>query len=795
MDQNNPARFLDTAYNALKANPGATNQILQAAAQGQPVGLKGLAAAAAQQNQQEAQKAMAALQQQGPQPNIVQKLATQGIMSQMDTGLPIAPQMGAPEEMPQQMMAGGGLVAFAGGGNVLPPDVIDAIQSHFAEGGDVRGYAEGDEIAEALRRSFGFGPKAEATAEEMARLERIIAGQRIPMGMEESLRVPFQGPSEASAAAEAEALRNKIAGQRITQGMSESVAPKPFGLTGPHASSVQDEMARLDELLRKRRAAEPMLEGLQKAAKYTPEATTSTVEPTSSMTAKLTESAKPRLVGMNPADAAAEMERLTPQGSKWASGAADEAFNFGKLSELAGKLPESVKATGRFLGKAAPYSLALDPRVRALVKANVGGAKMLSERLDESEDSDLKKWLLAHGAPDLTPSSGGEDVLQGLAALRENYAYGGEVQGYAEGDLIKSLTGQSESPGIGLLKRAADLFTPDVNEAISRDEFDARRAGMEQKEKDTATLDRLLENYPRSQTKAPATPTWQQHPDPHTGTPATPKTLVHPEGAKLDKTFEQSKVDTGTKTTDKEVDTGLGAIAPGMDMEKMRDLIMGLGGRKEMSPEMLQQLGDLKDSARTSTILQSVLGALGGGLTDPYGGRFALGRAALGALGGYQKGIGSEEEIGRKAFDVLRGYADAPAEEKAKATDELFGIQAKAAERQSAERIADLKGMDAMERLLYSEYGKNYRYGQGKPVDEAKLAQIQNLALDNAQKKIDAINKQRENAIPAKPPLSAAEEQAIMREAFTSQQQFIQSGGTNLGLGGGQLGSTRPIIQ
>lgn len=127
MDQNNPARYLDTAYGALKANPGATNQILQAAAQGAPVGLKGLAAAAAQQSQQQAQQAMAALQQQGPQPNIVQKLASQGIMSQMDTGLPMAPQMNAPEEMPQQMMAAGGLVSFADGGNVLPPDVIDAI--------------------------------------------------------------------------------------------------------------------------------------------------------------------------------------------------------------------------------------------------------------------------------------------------------------------------------------------------------------------------------------------------------------------------------------------------------------------------------------------------------------------------------------------------------------------------------------------------------------------------------------------------------------------------------------------
>ena len=74
MDFNNPEKYLTTAYDALKDNPNATNQIIQAAAQGQPVGLRGLAAAAAQQSQQQAQQAAAAQQQQGPQPTIMQKL-------------------------------------------------------------------------------------------------------------------------------------------------------------------------------------------------------------------------------------------------------------------------------------------------------------------------------------------------------------------------------------------------------------------------------------------------------------------------------------------------------------------------------------------------------------------------------------------------------------------------------------------------------------------------------------------------------------------------------------------------
>jgi hypothetical protein len=236
-------------------------------------------------------------------------------------------------------------------------------------------------------------------------------------------------------------------------------------------------------------------------------------------------------------------------------------------------------------------------------------------------------------------------------------------------------------------------------------------------------------------------------------------------------------------------------------LEHFRDMMMELRGHKTMTPEVSKELEDLRSSARTSTILRSLLGGLGAGLSSPYGGRFALGKAALGSLAGYEKGIGSEEEIGRKAFDVLRGYADAPAEEQTAAMDKILGITSKAAELQAQRDVAELKGEGALERLLYSEYGKNFRYGQGKPVDEAKLAQIQNLALDNAQKKIDAINKQRADAIPAKPPLTTQEEQTIMRDAFLRQQQFIQSGGTNIGLGAniaagqaGGLGGGAPLI-
>ena len=735
MDQNNPARYLDTAYNALKSNPSATNQVLQAAAQGAPVGLKGLAAAAAQQSQQQAQQAMAALQQQGPQPNIVQKLATQGIMSQMDTGLPMAPQMGSPEEMPPQMMAAGGLVSFAEGGGVLPPDVIDAIQSHFASGGDVRGFAGGEDIdlSEALRRSFGFGPKAGATAEEIARLENIIAGQRIPMGMEESLRVPFQGQSELSVADEMEALRNKIAGQRITQGMSEAVAPKPFGLQGPHPSAIQDEMSRLDEILRKRRASERMLEGMSKSAQYNPEASVATETAPSSMTAKMTEAAKPKLRGMTAADAAAEYERLTPAGAKWAAPASEGAMDFSKLKELAGR----AKGLG---------SMAMDiPMLDFWLKAGGTAADLntaMAKKVSGLDTSKLPAWL--GGAETPTPYT--ERSVPELGTVQ--YPYEEE---------------ESEEQ---------------VGEPILRDP---------------------------SRKKAPATKTWQQNPDPHTGTQATPKQIVHEEGQKVDKAFEQAKVDTGTKTTDQQVEAAKGLdMLGGGGLEHMRDLIAELRGHKEMAPEMSQRLADIEDKARTSTIIQSVLGGFAGGLSNPYGGRFALGSSAAGALGGYQKGIASEEEIGRKAFDVLRGYADAPAEEQAKAVDLLFGQMGETAKLQSAERIAAARGNTLEEKLAYLRQQELYRMAHpelhgGALGLRGSLTQGDILQAElKATQATEEWAKTKESTPPFKAP-TEKEKQDYKRNLLNSA--MASATGQSTGLGGnintaqsGGLGGGSPLI-
>lgn len=569
MDQNKPARFLDTAYNALKANPGATNQILQAAAQGQPVGLRGLAAAAAQQSQQEAQKAMTALQQQGPQPNIVQKLATQGIMSQMDTGLPMAPQMGAPEEMPQQMMAGGGLVSFADGGNVLPPDVIEAIQSHFAEGGEVRGFTEGKNVDLDWRM-----------------LDPTLSDESFIHALE----------------------RNKQAARE-----------------------------------------EALLSG-------------------------------------------------------------DMAFTRSPYKEEEWARAEAKAPTG--VRQGSPYE-----------KANAA-------------------FLELFGNP--TPEQYGQSYLSPSM--------------WAKG---------AEPAGLGLGAISAELPKEAPKETTK-------------------------------ETKTPATPaTWK--PESHDRTEVKPSPRLSDEAAKVYKPFDEAKTDvpSAAVTPDSEAQ-GLGGLDQGKEMV---DYIKSLYGEKKMDPEIAKKLADLEDKARTSTILQSVLGGLAGGLSNPYGGRFALGSAALQALGGYQKGIGSEEDIQRKALDIERAYADQPADLQRTAAKEYFDLAKEKAKMLSAERVAGERSESALDRLLRSEEGKLLRSqimsGQKGDVTEGQKLTAWNQAREQAAKEI------KDEYIGATPPEGELERRT-QKHYLAALNSIITATGGGLGagqaqqqqsgLGGGATPTGRSII-
>ena len=617
MDQNKPARFLDTAYNALKANPGATNQILQAAAQGQPVGLRGLAAAAAQQSQQEAQKAMTALQQQGPQPNIIQKMATQGIMSQMDTGLPMAPQMGAPEEMPQQM-AGGGLVSFADGGNVLPPDVIEAIQSHFAEGGEVRGFAGGEEIMALLRG----------------------AAEELPYGEMGSF---IEGP-----------------------GATPRAMPTDYGPMGSFIEGAPREAPSRMDLLKKFLGKE-----------------------------------------ISPAEIEAGIASKLKGG---VGKAVDPLLKYGKT---AGSL---FRAANPIMYASNLYEVGdiiADPQNRA--------------NFSEDWQREMPTWL----------GGSGEQA--------------GETTGALDYDLSK--------------------VAPPKESGIEK----AVRTSFENPEKST----------------------WV--PEPHDGHEVVPRQRVPVEGQKVSQEFKEAKKDvpSAAATPDSEAQ-GLGGLDQGKEMV---DYIKSLYGEKKMDPEIAKKLADLESNARTSTILQSVLGGLAGGLSNPYGGRFALGSAALQALGGYQKGIGSEEDIQRKALDIERAYADQPADLQRAAAKEYFDLAKEKAKMLSAERVAGERSESALDRLLRSEEGKLLRSqimsGQKGDVTEGQKLTAWNQAREQAAKEI------KDEYIGATPPEGELERRT-QKHYLAALNSIIAATGGGLGagqaqqqqsgLGGGATPTGRSII-
>lgn len=803
-DRNAPDRYLDTAYKALKGNPNATNQVLQAAAKGQAVGLKGLAAAAAQQSQNQAQQAMAQQQGQaaGQQPTIIQKLAQQGqgIMGQLPGSIQLA---SAPTEgMAPQSMAGGGLVAFADGGaigndidgsfgyeaadaygdgsqgyaggglvafaegGVLPPDVIDAIQSHFAQGGAVRGFAEGDflsldevrtkydqmqkEIQDLLERkqleSKYRGLKG-MSPEEMAR-EKARHAERVKMGrlsessgFEPSAAEPEpKGPGYSDVYSEARAERApEPASYRNLYGNAPrsikeqyaptaepSAPPRPgYGdlypqSRGPGAPSMYERATYKDIY--------PSAEGAPEYTPYRPP-----------------EGPGPSMMERLAAHSAEPPARLDPNMAKLARAAgqdlpeipkAADAWTGGEGFSGMGKLGAFGKGLGRLVSN--PALGLLSPEVRGAANLYTGAAK---------------KAVGMDGLQDIV--SGANQMFDvGLPELPEEDRMG----------QLKSAFGRAG----------------EINPAISREEWGKRKASNKDAEiKQEGTY------VPDPATVAPNQPE------------ITPKSEVHKEGQKVSEEFRTVKQPTPSVATTPGADTasltsgesygvpesmGLGGL------EQARDLIKQLRGEQRMDPEIAKRLEDMQSGARNSTIMQSIMGALGKGLTSRPGGRIALGEAALGALAGYQHGASSEDDMQRKAFDVYKQYADMPISEQQKAADFILKAEQEKAAQQSAERIAENKGEDALERLLRSEAGKNIRSermaGQKGGLTEGQKLQAITQAREDAAKSIarDFIGKE--------PPPGELERR--IQNYYISALRTMNAGEVALsgGMGGGnQIGA------
>ena len=150
------------------------------------------------------------------------------------------------------------------------------------------------------------------------------------------------------------------------------------------------------------------------------------------------------------------------------------------------------------------------------------------------------------------------------------------------------------------------LSSPDEpNRAITREELEARR------------------NRPEAETYGKEGEVFKG-----AGLEITPKVEIHPEAKKVTPEFKKASIDTSSTTTTPTggvsltagesmgVPQGKGGLEA-LDPFAARDLISELRGHKAMTPELSKELEDLKSSARTSTILQSLLGGLGAGLSSP----------------------------------------------------------------------------------------------------------------------------------------------------------------------------------
>ena len=812
-DRNAPDRYLDTAYKALKGNPNATNQVLQAAAQGQAVGLKGLAAAAAQQSQQQAQQAMAQQQAQtaGQQPTIIQKLAQQGqgIMGQLPGSIQLASAPTA--DMAPQNMAGGGLVAFADGGAVgndidgsfgyeaadaygdgsqgyaggglvsfaeggaLPPDVIDVIQSHFAYGGEVRGFAEGDflspdevqtkydqmqkEIQDLLERKHleskyrglkGMSPE-EAAREEARLAERVNEPE--PKGPGYSDVYSESRAERASEPASYRKLYGNAPRSIKEQYTTTAEPPAPKGPSygdlypksaGPAGPNMYDRAGYKDLY--------PSAEGAPEYRPYRPpvEPNLYTNTPAQANHPRapidvraLSPEAQSYMNRLNAPTEAAPIHDMPPRPVDAWSG--EELFRGGS------KIGDAAKGFGRGLGRfmSNPALGLLSPEVRAAHSLYTGAAKK------------------ALGGP----KAGMQDIVSGANEL-------------ADMGFLGSSTGQV-SGALNWLRGASD---EDMGEGYPK-ALGGKGKDAEVKQEGTYV--------PDPATVAPNQPE------------ITPRSEVHKEGQKVSKEFETVKQPTPSVATTPGADTasltsgesygvlesmGLGGL------EQARDLVSQLRGQQRMDPEIAKRLEDMQSGARNSTIMQSIMGALGKGLTSRPGGRIALGEAALGALAGYQHGASSEDDMQRKAFDIYKNYADMPISEQQHAADFVLKAEKDKAAQQSAERIAEGKGEDALMRLLYSERGKGER-SQLMAGQKGGLTEGQKLsAIEHARKEAqESITKDFLGKEPPPGELDRRFTQYYISalKAMSAGEAYISGagmgGGSQLGaggLGGGSGGLT-----
>jgi hypothetical protein len=216
-------------------------------------------------------------------------------------------------------------------------------------------------------------------------------------------------------------------------------------------------------------------------------------------------------------------------------------------------------------------------------------------------------------------------------------------------------------------------------------------------------------------------------------------------------------------------------------LEQMRDMLSELRGHKKISPDIQKRLDEMKEQARMSTIFQTALGGLAGGLSSYGRGPHAWGDAAMQSLAAYQHGAGAESALDKDIFNIQRDYADAPIEEQQKAADFLLKSEEEKAKRASEERRAAIPRGRTFEEAVYlknlqNQYALERQSMSGGYKDTSLKLELEKTILEKM--------RQEYPELPAKEARKRVEE-----ELFTLHPELRTLGGSG-GLGGGGLGGS-----
>ena len=737
---------LQTAYEAYQLNPNQARQIVAATAQGhQPPSLQGLAAAAALQ----APQAPVA----PPQGTVLQHLAAQqGIGGQIPNVLGRAPQGVPPQapipqapqmQAPAQGMAGGGIVSFMHGGDIrefatgtselLRAQGIPDSPGYF-ESGDM---TESGRMREMMDRIRGEEILNRAKAEQEEAL-RGLRGERAPVsslqGRGGMYTAPIETPGYSSLYPQSSGVssdyvppRRPLAYSDVYGGAETPTAPKPMPKPAP---TLMDKLSKSSAAPATK--LDPRMARLAETTKTptTPDVWTTSAEPAELLAAR-----------------EADLAKLS------------------KLGRVAGKVGKATGAIGL-------AGLALDPRLQAIMELS----KMPVRAARGDKDPNNFLAPTAHIAYEAPKAMETIDYLKGLISGK---AGGGEVKGYAAGDVVDLFKGSPVTPSI-----------PEMLDALrkSKEEPGAETAnpsyGM-------ASLDSFSPDIKLDYSLGDKTGI----------TPHIEKAAVHSEAKNTDPAFKKASIN--TSSTAAEADTVLedptaskpaetqGMISGSTPEETISYLQELAGGPRKLSPEMMQRLEEKVSGAKEDKWLGALMGLVGGTLSSssPYLGQ-AVGEGGLKGLSAYQQGAKEQGGAEQDLLSAQLGQEDADRAAK-QAAFEHYMKQEQAKMAAQTDLAKARMGWGAKDYLTQlTEAGKNaraeqmggYRYG-------LQDTQTQMAIFKEGE---DAVKALREShAKTGRPVPTQEEEQKERLAAYNRANQYLQGGG--LGGAGYSTGGLRII--